>query len=220
MGASCWDGLDEAGLRFGDYVRDAIGWAGVLRAERRVSRVALLGHSEGALVITFAAGRAQADRVVLLGGAGAPAGPMIERQFAAGGLPEPLRVELRRVLAQLAAGEPATDVPAPLASIFRPSVQPYLMSWLPIDPALALSRVAVPVLIVQGSTDIQVGVADARVLAAARPGAGLAVIDGMNHILRSAPIDRAANVATYRDPALPLHPGLLPVLVAFLRRAT
>lgn len=220
VGASCWDGLDEGGLRFGDYVRDAIAWVGVLRAEQRVSRVALLGHSEGALVVTFAAGRAQADRVVLLGGAGAPAGPMIERQFVAGGLPEPLRVELRRVLAQLSAGEPATDVPAALAAIFRPSVQPYLMSWLPIDPALALSRVAVPVLIVQGSTDIQVGVADARVLAAARPGAGLAVIDGMNHILRTAPVDRAANVATYREPALPLHPGLVPVLVDFLRRAT
>ena len=217
VGASTWPGLHEFDLRFGDYVRDAVAWAGVLRAEARVSAVGLLGHSEGALVVTFAAGRARADRVVLLAGAGTPAGPIMERQFSAGGLPEELRVALHRILGQLAAGEPATEVPAALASIFRPSVQPYLMSWLPVDPALALSRVVAPVLVVQGSTDIQVGVVDARILVAARPGAVLAVIDGMNHILRRAPLERAANVATYRDPTLPLHPGLVPVIADFLR---
>jgi pimeloyl-ACP methyl ester carboxylesterase len=220
IGASRWDGLREADLRFGDYVRDCVAWAGLLRDEPRISRVALLGHSEGALVVTFAAARAQADRIVLLAGAGTPAGPIMERQFSAGGLPDDLRAELHRILGQLAAGEPATDIPAPLAPIFRPSVQPYLMSWLPIDPDLALSRVTAPVLVMQGSTDIQLGMMDARILAAARPGATLAIVDGMNHILRSAPIDRAANVATYRDPTLPLHPGVLPVLAKFLRHGT
>jgi fermentation-respiration switch protein FrsA (DUF1100 family) len=101
--------------------------------------------------------------------------------------------------------------------MFRPSVQPYLMSWLPLDPAIALSRVASPVLVVQGTTDIQVGVADARILAAARSGANLAVIEGMNHVLRHVVPDRAANVATYRDPNLPLHPALVPRLTEFLR---
>ncbi len=216
IGASRWDSLQEADLRFGDYVRDTIAWAGLLRTQPRIARVSLLGHSEGALVVTFAAARAEAASIVLLAGAGTPAGPIMERQFSAGGLPEELRAELHRILTQLAAGQPATDVPPPLASMFRSSVQPYLMSWLPIDPALALSRITVPVLIVQGSTDIQVGVVDARILAAARPGATLAVIDGMNHIMRSVPADRAANVATYRDPALPLHPALVPTLAGYL----
>ena len=218
VGASIWPGLHEADLRFGDYVRDAAVWAGVLRSEPRVSRVALLGHSEGALVVTLAAGRAEADRLVLLAGAGTPAGPIMERQFSQGGLPEPLRAQLHRILSSLAAGHAVEDVPPPLASVFRPSVQPYLMSWLPLDPAVALSRVTVPVLVVQGTTDIQVGVADARILAAARPGTELAVVEGMNHVLRHVAADRAANVATYKDPALPLDPGLLPALVGFLLR--
>ena len=216
IGASWWEGLREADLRFGDYVLDAVAWAGVLGREAGVEGVSLLGHSEGALVVTYAAGRAGAERVVLVAGAGTPAGPIMERQFAEGGLPAELREALRGILGRLAAGEAVADVPEALAPIFRPSVQPYLMSWLPIDPALALSRVGVPVLVVQGSTDIQVGVADARILAAARTGARLSVIEGMNHILRSAPPDRAANVATYRNAGLPLHPGLVPLVAGFL----
>lgn len=221
IGASVWPGLHEGDLRFGDYVRDAVGWAGVLRAEAGVSSVALLGHSEGALVVTLAAqgapgGRAGASRIVLLAGAGTPAGPIMERQFSEGGLPEVLRGELHRILVALAAGRAVEDVPAAFESLFRDSMQPYLMSWLPIDPAVALSRVQVPVLVVQGTTDIQVGVADARILAASRPGAELALVDGMNHVLRAAPLERGANVAAYRDAGAALHPGLVGVVAGFL----
>ena len=216
VGASRGAGLEESELRFGDYVHDAAAWADRLRAERRVSEVALLGHSEGALVATIAAAAAGASRLVLVAGAGIPAGPLLARQFSAGGLPADLKAELHRILRALTAGERVDDVPAPLQSLLRPSVQPYLMSWLPIDPAVELSRVGVPVLVVQGTTDIQVGLADARILTAARPGAELVVIDGMNHVLRSAPGDRAGNVATYRNPALPLAPGLVAAVARFL----
>ena len=216
VGASRGAGLEESELRFGDYVHDAAAWADRLRAERRVSEVALLGHSEGALVATIAASAAGASRLVLVAGAGIPAGPLMARQFSAGGLPADLKAELHRILRALTAGVRVDEVPAPLQSLLRPSVQPYLMSWLPIDPAVELSRVGVPVLVVQGTTDIQVGVADARILTAARPGAALVVIDGMNHVLRSAPADRAGNVATYRNPALPLAPGLVAAVAHFL----
>jgi pimeloyl-ACP methyl ester carboxylesterase len=217
IGASTWPGLQEADLRFGTYVRDAIAWAETLRAHPRIASIALLGHSEGALIVTLAAGRAEAGRLVLIAGAGTPAGPIMERQFSAGGLPPDLKTELHRILTDLAAGRPAENVPPMLSEIFRPSVQPYLMSWLPLDPALALSRVQCPVLVVQGTTDIQIGIPDARILAAARPGTRLARIEGMNHILRQAPLDRAANVATYRNPTLPLHPALIPILATFLK---
>jgi alpha-beta hydrolase superfamily lysophospholipase len=217
IGASQWPGLHEADLRFGTYVRDTIAWAEVLRAQPRIASVALLGHSEGALVVSLAANRAQASRVVLIAGLGVPAGPTMERQFSQGGLPPELKTELHRILTGLAAGQPVDGIPPALAPIFRPSVQPYLMSWLPLDPAAALARVTPPVLVIQGSTDIQIDTGDARILAAARPGTQLAVIEGMNHILRQAPVDRAANIATYSDPALPLHPALMPVLEAFLR---
>nr|WP_246741918.1 alpha/beta fold hydrolase [Rhodomicrobium udaipurense] len=60
----------EDDLRFGTYVEDAVRWIDFLRAQDRVSRVAVLGHSEGVLVATLAAQRADVTTLVLVAGAG------------------------------------------------------------------------------------------------------------------------------------------------------
>jgi hypothetical protein len=83
-------------------------------------------------------------------------------------------------------------------------VQPYLISLFRQDPSAAFARVQIPALIVQGSHDIQVGVADAEALQAAKPDAQLAIIEGMNHVLRIVPLDLKAQLASYDNPRLPL----------------
>ncbi len=40
----------------------------------------------------------------------------------------------------------------------------------------------------------------------------------MNHVLKQAPLDRAANLAAYADPTLPLAPGLVERIAEFLTR--
>lgn len=190
----------------------------MLRAQPRVGRVALLGHSEGALVATLAAQRTQVAGLVLVAGAGEPAGKVIERQLAAAGAPGPLQDAAHRIVAALEAGKTVPEVPDELAPLFRPSVQPYLVSWLPLDPAAELAKVRAPVLIVQGTTDLQVTVDDARRLAAARPGSAPVLVENMNHVLKQAPSERAANLAAYTDPSLPLAPRLLSAIAAFLKQ--
>jgi fermentation-respiration switch protein FrsA (DUF1100 family) len=85
-------------------------------------------------------------------------------------------------------------------------------------PAQRIAALRMPVLIVQGSTDIQVDAAQARALKAARPAAELAIIEGMNHVLKEVPADPQRQMASYGDPALPLHPQLMPALTGFLRK--
>ena len=218
IGASRGAGLQEGELRFSMYVGDAIAWLDVLRAEPRIGRVALLGHSEGALVATLAAQRADVAGLVLLAGAGEPAGPVIGRQLAEAGVPGPLQSAARQIVAALEAGRTVPDVPGELAPLFRPSVQPYLASWLPLDPVAELAKVHAPVLIVQGTTDLQVTVDDARRLAAARPGLAPTFVEGMNHVLKQAPLERAPNLITYADPSLPLAPQLLNIVATFLKQ--
>ena len=208
----------EEQLRFQTYVADALAWLMSLRAQPRVSSVGLIGHSEGALVATLAAQHVEVGALVLLAGAGAPAAALISRQLAASGLPPELQRSADNILSQLQQQQRVADVPPEWMALLRPSVQPYLMSWLPIDPAAELARVRCPVLIVQGTHDLQVSAVDARRLHVAHPGAGLAFIDGMNHVLKSAPIERAANLSTYANPNLPLAPGLVPLLTNFLHR--
>jgi uncharacterized protein len=217
--ASKSPGLDEASLRFDAYVADARAWAELLAKEPRVDRLFMLGHSEGGLVATLAAQQAPVAGLILVAGAGEPAGQVLRRQFAAGAMPPELRAAAERILTQMESGHLVSDPPPALAALFRASVQPYLISWLPLDPAAELMKVKAPVLIVQGTTDIQVSADDARRLANARSDARLLLIDGMNHVLKLAPADRAANAATYGDPSLPLAPGLVDAVATFVGAA-
>ena len=92
--------------------------------------------------------------------------------------------------------------------LFRPSVQPYMISWIKFDPQTEIKKLKIPVLIIQGTTDIQVSVDDAKWLSAAQPKGKLVVIENMNHILKEAPADRQKNIATYSNPDLPLKEDL------------
>lgn len=216
IGESTAAGPAEADLRFSAYVEDARAWAAEAAAKTGRPCAWLIGHSEGALVALAAAANGD-DKVcglVLLSGAGRPAGAVLREQLAA--LPEPLKTQALAAVADLEAGRTVADPPASLAALFRPSVQPYLISWLALDPAKLAAAYDGPIFIGQGATDLQVGVADAEALKAAQPRAELVVWDGINHVLKVAPAERAANVATYMDPALPLAPGVVEAVAAFV----
>jgi fermentation-respiration switch protein FrsA (DUF1100 family) len=101
--------------------------------------------------------------------------------------------------------------------LFRPSVQPYMISWFAYDPAKQIAKIDKPVLIVQGTTDIQVSMNNAQILASAAPMAQISIIEGMNHILKSAEADRAANMATYTQADLPLEPKLIDIIANFVK---
>ncbi|MFG5409425.1 hypothetical protein ABXN37_16610 [Piscinibacter sakaiensis] len=62
--------------------------------------------------------------------------------------------------------------------------------------------------------------ADAAALAAAAPAAERWTSPAMNHVLKTAPADRAGNLATYADATLPLAPGLVQAVAGFIQRHT
>ncbi|MGH7028161.1 alpha/beta hydrolase [Brevundimonas sp.] len=216
IGESGAAGPAEPDLRFNTNIDDARAWAAEAAAKTGRPCAWLIGHSEGALVAlaTAANGDDKVCGLVLLSGAGRPAGVVLREQLAT--LPEPLKTEAYATLAELEAGRTVANPPASLAALFRPSVQPYLISWLALDPTKLAAAYDGPIFVGQGTTDLQVSVADAEAIKAAQPRADLVVWDGVNHVLKVAPADRAANVATYMDPALPLAPGLVEAVADFI----
>jgi fermentation-respiration switch protein FrsA (DUF1100 family) len=109
-----------------------------------------------------------------------------------------------------------SDVPPILNSLFRPSLQQFLISYIKYDPRQEIAKLSIPVLIVQGTTDIQVSEKDARMLAEANPKAELRVIPGMNHVLKEVERDRMINLQSYNQPDLPIMPELVDRIVAFV----
>lgn len=206
---------DERNLTLDAYVADAVAWGKLLKADPRFGPLVVLGHSEGALVATLAAPELDPAGVISLSGSARPVDQVIRQQLA-DHMPPALLLRSNQILDRLKAGQVDADVPGPLQSIFRPSVQPYLISLFRADPAAAFARLTMPALIVQGTTDLQVGVADAEKLKQAKPDAELAVILGMNHVMRIVPNDVKQQLNSYNDPQLPLADALGRRLVGFI----
>ena len=152
----------------------------------------------------------------IIAGVGNKASQIIKEQLSA--QPEFIQTLSEPILKQLQEGQLVEEVTPMLYALFRPSIQPYLISWFAIDPQEEIKKLNIPILILQGTTDIQVGIAEAELLSQANPRAKKVIIEGMNHILKPAALERAKNLATYQNPKLPIAPLLLQEIVTFIRK--
>jgi alpha/beta superfamily hydrolase len=214
IAASAGAALDEADLRFEHYVEDAAAWINWLKRDDRFSSVFVFGHSEGALIGMLASKETHPAGYISCAGPGRPADQVIREQVKDQILISKATNEILDVLLE---GRTVDSIPPILNALFRPSVQPYLISWMKYDPAREISTMASSTLIIQGDTDIQVGVKDAQLLKENQPDAELIVIEGMNHVLKPSPMDYLPNIATYSKPELGLHSGLVPAITRFIQ---
>lgn len=206
--------LKESELRFEDFVDDVTAVINHYRKEG-FEEIFVLGHSEGSLIGMLAARQTNAEGFVSLAGAGKPIDLILQEQLEKQ-LPEKFSEEARAVMDSLKAGKTVSKVSFPLLSVFRPSVQPYMISWIKYDPAKEIASLDMPVLIVQGSTDLQVSVENAELLRKANSQSELRIIKNMNHIFKEVGEERSENLATYSNPDLPLHPELTHVIAEFI----
>jgi len=217
IGGSHAAGSAESALRFEMFVDDAAAWIARLKADPRFASVAVIGHSEGSLIGMLAARQADAAAFVSIAGIADGASTLMRKQLE-GKLPPELEKESERILVSLESGVVIDPVPPALATLFRPSVQPYLISWFKYVPAQRIAELTMPVLVVQGNTDIQVDVVQANRLHGARPGAKLAIIPGMNHVFKHVRAVPELQVASYGDPSLPVSPLLVKSIADFLQQ--
>ncbi|VWC62422.1 hydrolase [Burkholderia aenigmatica] len=202
------------------YAADVRSWVTAIRAQTGASCVWVLGHSEGGLVALRAA--RQMDDIaglILVSTAGRPLGPVLRQQLQSNPANAPILANALSILESLEAGKrvDAAGIDPALMPLFRPQVQRFLMSELTIDPAALLAGYTKPVLIVQGSRDIQIAVQDAELLKEANPRAEMALIADANHVLKAVRTPALEeNLAAYSDPDLPLADGVVAVISAFV----
>jgi uncharacterized protein len=217
IGAS--DKVNESGLLFDTYINDAVEWIKYLKNYKRFSTITVMGHSEGSLLGMIAAKRTDANKYISLCGAGKPIYTVLDEQVVTKNkLPEDMTKEFRIIIDSLKQGYKVKNVRKEFMSLFRPGIQPYMISWFKYDPCNEISKLSIPVLIIGGTTDIQVEIEDAKMLSKANVNSKLAVIENMNHILKEvATNDRAINYQSYSKPELPLSAELSKKLIEFLK---
>lgn len=207
--------VKEADLRFEDYINDVVKWVELFKSQKSYSQIFIIGHSEGSLIGMVAAGKSGANGFISIAGIAVPANQILLEQLKTA-VPPQLFEECKNNIDTLSQGNLIKKPNPMLAALFRPSIQPYMISWFKYNPVDEIAKLKCPVLILQGTTDIQVGVDNATKLASANSKAKLITIEGMNHILKMADADRQKNMMTYMNPDLPVVPELLEALKAFI----
>jgi pimeloyl-ACP methyl ester carboxylesterase len=214
---------DPDAVTLSDYATDVRSWTATIRQNTGVPCVWLLGHSEGGLVALIAAKKGgDFCGLVLLETAGRPLGQTLRDEFKANPAMAPVLKQAMAALATLEAGKPVdtTNMSPVLLPLFRPEVQKFVIDVLAYDPGALLSGYPRPVLILQGDRDLQLAPEDARRLQKSDPKARLVTLPGVNHVLKQvASADRAANVATYANPAVPIAPSVVEAIAGFVEAA-
>lgn len=217
VGKSRQAGGKEKNLRFDHYISDVKDWIALLNQDERFSEIIVIGHSEGSLLGMVASQEKNVDKFISIAGPGQSADKVLKNQLKSQP-PEILELSMP-IIDKLVQGETVSNVNPMLYSLFRPSVQPYMISWFKYDPIKEIAKLKIPVLIIQGSTDIQVSEKDANRLAAANQKAEKKIVTGMNHIFKEAEFDRIKNIQTYNQPELPIKPELVESIVDFIKNS-
>jgi hypothetical protein len=200
-------------VKFSDFINDAISIINHFRGTNKFKKVVVIGHSEGAL-IGMIASRLIADSFISIAGAGEDYLTLIQRQLSI--QPPYVKSMSDPIIEKLKNKELVDSVPPLLNSLFNPDNQRFLIDANRYKPVEEISKLDIPVLIVQGSNDIQIEIKDAQLLHNAAKKSRLEIIQGMNHVFRQAPENRLLNMQTYGNPELSIDDSLVNLIVDFL----
>ena len=204
--------VQEEKMTFEDEVNDAL--LVVNHFKDKYKKIILIGHSEGALVGLLVAQKVVVSKFVSISGVGNSSATLIEEQI--GKNAPQLKEESQKIISQLRKGELVENISPYLAPVFRKSVQPYLISWFKYEPAKEIAKLQIPILIVQGTNDLQVEDKEVQLLKEAQPKAQLLLIEGMNHVLKKVKT-LEENQQSYLNPDLPIPEELVEGIASFIK---
>lgn len=209
------EGFKEENLRFEDEVEEVKELVEHFRKNKSFSKIYLIGHSQGSLVGILAS-KKSVDGLISIAGAGRPIDVVITEQIEK---QAPfLKDETIKILEELKNGRIVEEVNPYLIALFRKSVQPFLISWIKYNPQIEIHQLKIPVLIINGTKDIQVPASDAELLKEANLDAELVIIENMNHLFKKIEGDMIENQQSYTNPNLPVMPELTRAITTFINK--
>ena len=140
--------FDEKTLLFTDMIVDVENIVTYYKDKKKYKKIIIAGHSEGSLVGMLAS-KKNVNAFISLAGAGKPANEIIEVQIAKQA--PTMLPEIKEIFIKLKKGETFENKNPMLASLFRESVQPYLISWIKYNPQTEIQKLNIPILIVNGT---------------------------------------------------------------------
>ena len=213
---STFPDFKEKDIVFDDYVKDAEKIFDYLHDTLGFKNIYFIGHSEGSLIAMLASQKSKVKGYISIAGAGRPIDVILEEQMQHQPLPDSVKQQIPAIFNQLKQGKEVDNIPTDLAPLFRKSVQPYMISWLKYSPEKEIKKLNCPILILQGSCDIQVKEEDANNLHEANKKSILEIIPSMSHTLKNAGKNCLYETRTYTDGDMPIEKLLVEDIVKFI----
>ncbi|RLJ64492.1 hypothetical protein CLV86_1612 [Lacinutrix venerupis] len=204
----------DKNIMFDDFVVDAKSVLNYFKNTKNYNKIYIAGHSQGSLIGLLTA-KDGADGFISLAGAGQSIGSVLIEQVEK---TAPMFLEdTKRIVKVLEEGKTTTNFPPALASIFSLEIQPFMSNWMSYNPQTEIKKLDMPILIINGTKDLQVSEAEAKLLHDAAPKAQLKIIDKMNHILVPIEGDDLENSKSYNEANRALAPELIETIVSFIK---
>jgi len=206
--------VDVKSMRFEDFVLDAKDIINHFSKLNQFTKIYIAGHSQGSLVGMLAINEG-VDGFISIAGAGQNIGDVIVEQI--NNTARQFVEETKKVVTSLKAGKSTEDYPPALAAMFNTETQPFMISWMAYEPTEIIAKLKTPILIVNGTKDLQVSVEEAKLLAGANTNAELKVIENMNHVLFTIEGDRLENSKSYNEAFREINSELIDTIVDFIK---
>ena len=203
----------DKNIRFDDFVSDAK--SVINHFKNTYSNLIVAGHSQGSLVGLLALD-AGANGFISLAGAANSIDQIILEQISKSA--PFFTTDTKRVLDLLKSGQTTTDFPPALSSIFNLDLQPFMSNWMQYNPKDLIKELEIPVLIINGTKDLQVAVTEAQQLKEAKEEALLEIIENMNHLLFEINGDDLVNSKSYNDNSYAVMPKVIEIMTVFIKK--
>lgn len=201
-------------LTFETFIKEVKSIIKYFKNAKEYSKIIVAGHSQGSLVGMLAS-KNNAAAFISLEGAGRSLDEILIEQIE---LQAPfLKDETQKILAELKKGNPVEEFNPMLISLFNKQVQPFLISWIKYNPQEEIAKLNIPILIINGSKDIQVKNIDAELLHKAAQNSELFIVENMNHIFKEINGDLTENMQSYNNPNLPIMSNFSDKISTFIK---
>lgn len=201
------------GTLFKDFVEDANKVIVHFKNDTRFSEIILIGHSQGSLVAMLAS--KDIDKYISLAGPSDSFDKAIVRQITK---QSPVFGEAAKAhFKELLETGTIKEVNPLLVSVFAKQNLDFIKNYTKYNPSEEIKKLTVPILIINGTKDLQVKVEDAQSLHKAAQTSKLVIIKNMNHVLKNIEKD-SDNMNSYYSAEFKLSTELITTIVAFLKK--
>jgi hypothetical protein len=212
---SSYEGFKESDLTIDQYAKDLVQVIEFAKS-KNFKKIYLIGHSEGSLISLIALQSIKVDGFISIAGVGQSADLILKNQLKPQ-LPADFFSQVEIIIDSLKMGYQVKNTPQQLFMLFRPSVQPYLISWFKCNPTELIKNINIPILIINGTKDLQVGIDQAELLHNANSKSTYIEIENMNHVLKTIDGEMQENIQSYTNPELEINSELVNAISNFIK---